>query len=54
MLLMHVSSIKNSGKGSFWVQEVALKKSMKIVEIYTSFLLSKTKKTVKRVHFINF
>ena len=33
MLLVHVSSVRNMAVSTFWAQKIALKKSMKFVEI---------------------
>ena len=35
MLLVHVSSIRNGGMGTFWAQKVALAKSMKFRRLMT-------------------
>ena len=43
MLLIYVSSIRNEGNGTFWVQKIALKKSMK----FTCFIVYLLLKVIK-------
>ena len=37
MLLVHVSRVRNGVISRFWAQKIALKKSMKFVEIYVFY-----------------